>query len=301
MKFSVLIPTYRRPNLLHDNILALLPQLAACDAEAVVIDNDPEGSAGEAIHGCGDPRLRYVHEPRRGVVNARNRGVTEARGDHLIFIDDDEVPAPRWLAAHARLAAQGAQAAFGKVVPLYREAPLPGLQAFLDDLYTRDLNRPTGTDITTEWAHVGTGNSMFARAVLPSLAPFDTRFNASGGEDVWLVKMLIAGGARLIWNAEAVVQEQVLPDRASLEYVSARKFRHGQQRVIFVRGRGGLGGNLRAAVWMGAGALQVTGYGAQMLARRALRNPAYRESAARIHAGLGKLLWWRESKDTPYA
>lgn len=300
MKLSVLIPTYRRPEMLRDNLVALLPQLAACDAEAIVIDNDPEGSAAEEVRGHGDPRLRYVHEARRGVVNARNRGVAEARGAHLAFIDDDEIPAADWLAAHARFAAEGVQAGFGKVVPLYREPPLPGLQGFLDDLYTRDLGRPTGSDVSSEWAHVGTGNSLFARAALPSDRPFDDRFNASGGEDVWLVRTLLAQGVRLIWNGDAVVHEQVLPERASLAYVSARKFRHGQQRVIFMRGRGGIAGNLRAALWMGAGALQVAGHTARMLSRRATGDPAYRESAARIHAGLGKLFWWR-GDDSPYA
>jgi len=43
--------------------------------------------------------VRYVHEPSTGVVHARNRGVREAGGEYLIFLDDDEVPAAGWLNA----------------------------------------------------------------------------------------------------------------------------------------------------------------------------------------------------------
>src|SRR5258706_374477 len=43
--------------------------------------------------------LRVLHEPRRGVCAARNRAIPEARGDVLIFVDDDIVAHAGWLHA----------------------------------------------------------------------------------------------------------------------------------------------------------------------------------------------------------
>ena len=40
--------------------------------------------------------VRYIPEPRRGYGYARNRGLAEARGEFIYFLDDDCVPAPDW-------------------------------------------------------------------------------------------------------------------------------------------------------------------------------------------------------------
>lgn len=291
MLLTVAIPTYRRGALLAELLSAMAAQLPA-DAELLVIDNDPDESARGIV--ATVPSARYVAEPARGVVNARNRAVREARGDWLAFVDDDELPRPGWAEAVLAEIAAGSDASFGMVIPRF-ESPVPGgLERMLEDLYTRDLKRPAGADVSDLWAHVGTGNSLFRCATcFTDPAPFNLSFNASGGEDVNFIRGLLARGVTLRWMPDAVVEEIVPADRAALGYVRLRKFSHGQQRVIFVRGRGGVAGNARTCLWMGVGALQVAGYGGHCLWLRLTGSPRWREALVRMTGGLGKLLWWR--------
>ena len=293
MTIAIVIPAYRRPAWLAEILGALTPQIAGHPGtRIVVIDNDPDASARDVATGVDG--VRYIHETRRGVVNARNRGVAEADARHVIFLDDDEVPAPGWFAAFAAQAAAGVVASFGRIVPRFEGPPPAGLDATLGALFSRDLGSPTGRDVSGDWAALGTGNSMFdVAACFPGGAPFDARFNARGGEDSWMIRCLIARGIALTWNADALVEELVPADRMTLASLKRRKFNHGQIRVICIRGAGGAKTWLGTAAWMGVGAAQVGLHGVRYAARRLAGSPRRDESAAKVHGGLGKLLWWR--------
>jgi hypothetical protein len=187
------------------------------------------------------------------------------------------------------------------VVPRYLGPVAPGLRALLDDLYTRDLARPADADVSDKWIHVGTGNSLFDKqACFTGPDPFSAHLNGTGGEDVWLVRSLVARGIPIHWNPAAVVEEQIPPDRSTLDYVRERKFRHGQQRIVMMRGAGGAGGWAKAGLWMGVGAAQVALHGGKALALRAIGKPGWRGAAVRASGGLGKLLWWRLWQHRPY-
>jgi glycosyltransferase involved in cell wall biosynthesis len=300
MLLSIAIPTFRRPDMLAECLDSLLSQLQD-RVELLVVDNDPAASARATVEGYGEPRLRYVHEPRPGVVQARNRAVAESAGRYLGFIDDDEIARPGWIAALVRHAELGLPASFGMVVPRYLGQVAPGLQALLDDFYTRDLKRPADADISDKWIHVGTGNSLFDKArCFTGPDPFSARMNGTGGEDVWLVRSLVERGVPIRWNPAAVVEEQIPPERSSLGYVRERKYRHGQQRIVMMLGPGGAKGWAKAAAWMGVGAVQLTLHGGHALALRARGKPDWRGAAVRASGGLGKLVWWKLWDNRPY-
>jgi glycosyltransferase involved in cell wall biosynthesis len=289
MLLSVVIPTYRRAAMLAELLDALAPQLFP-DAEVLVVDNDPEASARATVARYAG--VRYIHEARRGVVNARNRGVAEAQAPHIVFIDDDEVPSPGWLAAFAGQARAGVVASFGRIVPRYEGTPPANLKPLLDALFSREADGPTGTDITPIWNYLGTGNAMFERRFcFPDPDPFDARFNSSGGEDIWMIRSLLQRGARLTWNREAMVEEQVPAARMTADYLERRKFGHGQQRVIFAYGEGGLRPGLSALAWMGVGAVQFVGHGLVASGLKLVGSPRAAAAAAKMQGGLGKLMW----------
>src|SRR3954465_14913744 len=160
MLLTVAIPTFRRPGMLAECLDSVMSQLRD-GTEILVVDNDPGGSARTLVEGYADPRLRYAHEPRPGVAQARNRAVSDSAGRYLAFIDDDEIAHPGWLDALVRHAERGVPASFGMVVPRFLGSVEPGLKSLLDDLYTRDLKRPADADVSDKWIHVGTGNSLF--------------------------------------------------------------------------------------------------------------------------------------------
>ncbi len=95
---SLVIITLRRPALLRQTLAALARQTRPVD-EIIVIDNGPDAETeAAALEACRQFRLptRYVPEPRRGYGCARNRGLAEARGNLLYFLDDDCAAEPDW-------------------------------------------------------------------------------------------------------------------------------------------------------------------------------------------------------------
>lgn len=95
---SVIIPTYRRWNLLCDAIESVFRQTFT-DWEIVVVNNGsgpPEGRAAELLR---DPRVRYVEFPdNRGHSSARNTGIDHSSGRYIAYLDDDDIFYPDHLA-----------------------------------------------------------------------------------------------------------------------------------------------------------------------------------------------------------
>lgn len=290
---SIVVPTFRREDLLPPLFRAVAEQVAGLTlpVELILIDNSPEASARPVP---APDFVRYVHEPVTGVAQARNRGVAESRGGHVIFLDDDELPAPGWLAAFAAAAARGDRAVFGAVEPQFPQDPPPALRAPLDRIFSRRLPAAPGAEVQHLRAYLGSGNSMFSRDTLALVdPPFDTSFNA-GGEDVWLFRRLVdRHGVLMIWCPDALVHEIVPPRRATMAFLRARRFSDGQLRCKVESDAGGLRGAARVALWMAVGAAQLGLFGLAALTTHPLseaRSVRFQLSAV---GGLGKLLWWR--------
>lgn len=294
---SIVVTTFRRHVMLGELLKALCPQTVGRPVEIIVVDNCPDSSAEAVIATHIGPGLRYIRELRSGVVHARNRGVSAARGDYVIFVDDDEVPGPLWLDAWLAQADGQTAASFGRIVPRLL-APCPeGLVNQVERTFRRDLDQPTGKDVSNLRAYLGTGNAMFHRArCLGTDTPFDERFNERGGEDVWLITRLVRQGYRLLWNHEAVVEELVPQERMTLESLELRRFNQGQIRCILAYGNGGISGAVRAAGWMFAGALQFLWFRGAALLAGLLAPRLVPDLRCRASGGLGKLLWRQRAR-----
>ncbi|MGL4236947.1 glycosyltransferase family 2 protein [Tabrizicola sp.] len=291
---SIVVPTFRRESYLPPLFSAVAAQIAQVDApvELVLVDNSPEASAKPAAADA-PAFVRYIHEPRTGVAQARNRGVAEARGAYVIFLDDDEQPAPGWLNAFAAAAARGHKAVFGAVEPIFEQTPPEALLSSLDRVFSRRLPVASGQDICHLRAYLGSGNSMFARDVLALVdPPFDISFD-SGGEDVWLFRQLVdQHTVPMIWCPEALVREIVPPRRMTIQFLRRRRFNDGQLRCRVEWGARGLLGLLRVQFWMAVGAAQFNFYGIAALVTWPFSAPLSTRLQLTAVGGAGKVFWW---------
>ena len=99
MTISVIVCAYNEEHYIVPCLRSLLSQSRPPD-EIIVIDNASSDGTGKVA--CGVSGVRVVHEPRKGLVIARERGRQEALGDVLVYVDAD-CRAPRtWLERIAR-------------------------------------------------------------------------------------------------------------------------------------------------------------------------------------------------------
>lgn len=97
---SVVIPTLNRPDVLERTLADLLKQDYPVDRwEIIVID---QSDVEVKLPSSSGVRLRHLHLTRKQSGAARNRGVEEASGEIIVFLDDDvEIITTDFLRAHA--------------------------------------------------------------------------------------------------------------------------------------------------------------------------------------------------------
>jgi GT2 family glycosyltransferase len=140
--------------------------------------------------------VRLVCQRHGGPAEGRNRGVEQARGEVIVFIDSDLVVTPTFLLCHAR--------ALQRAWTEHRNRLCFTYGAVIN---TANFDQPTSephklTDLS--WAYFATGNVAIDREVLEQAGLFDTTFHLYGWEDLELGERLRQLGVTLVRAPEAV-------------------------------------------------------------------------------------------------
>jgi succinoglycan biosynthesis protein ExoM len=287
----VAVLTFRRP----DGLRLIVPRLQeqarqlhsvlGMSAEVLVVDNDPDGSAREAV--ASFERARYVHEPLPGIPAARNRALDEAAGARfIVFIDDDEVPNDGWLTALVQAQrSSGASGVAGAVVPQYDGPVDPWIVA--GGFFVRD-RWPSGTVVST----AATNNLLLDLDVIREHGlRFDLGFTDTGGSDTVLTRQLTRAGGRIVWCDEAVVTDVVPTQRLTRNWVLRRAFRAGNSDIrAQLRIAHGSRRLVERVRYLGRGALRVVGGSARVVLGTVRRSTTEQAVACRtVFRGLGML------------
>jgi hypothetical protein len=142
MRFSIIIPTFKRAQLLGAAVRAALAQTYA-DREILVIDDGSPDDTPSVAAAFGDA-IRYFRQENKGKSAALNRGILASEGDVIIVLDDDDLFPPWTVAKHARALKQnaGADFSYGRFVR-FRGDGLPSPRDLQDEeiVPTRDPRR----------------------------------------------------------------------------------------------------------------------------------------------------------------
>jgi GT2 family glycosyltransferase len=115
MSTSVIIPLYNKAPYIQrafDSVMAQTLQ----DFELIVVDDGSTDGGADIVERQRDPRVRIVHQANAGPGAARNRGLREAKGEFVAFLDADDEWLPEYLGRstkHLRLHAEVAAHSMG--------------------------------------------------------------------------------------------------------------------------------------------------------------------------------------------
>lgn len=245
-KAVIVVPTFRRPEMLRATLRSIKAQRTAHPFAVVVVENDAAGLAGqnaafdmfarEHINGIA------IVEPRQGNVEAINAGFATAlerfpNADYFLMIDDDEIASPDWLERMITAAdASGAGIVGGPVTPTFEAAIGRGMQS-------HPVFWPIDAASGPLPMIYGSGNCLVRRSVFERLGlpAFDVAFNFLGGGDTDFFTRARDAGVSFYWQADAHVTETVPLARTQAKWVLKRGLRIGAiNRRIDRKARGAL-------------------------------------------------------------
>ena len=177
---TVVIPTRNRWGFLERTLRTVLAQ-EAVHFEIVVIDDGSTDETASRLNALGDDRVRVFLGASAGVAPARNRGIEEARGEWVAFLDDDDLWAPDKLGAQLAVArSRDADFVYSAAVEIAENgdflsaqpAPVPST------LYVRLLERNI--------MPAGASNMMVRREFLEVVGGFDEQLFQLADWDMWI-------------------------------------------------------------------------------------------------------------------
>jgi glycosyltransferase involved in cell wall biosynthesis len=184
-RVSVIIPTHNRADLIDDAILSALNQSAAVH-EVLVVDDGSTDATAELVRGYGDPVV-LITQDHHSAAAARNRGIAQASGEWIAFLDSDDVWTPSKLEEQLEYAA--AHPACGLLHTGYYEF---GDQKRVPPSAPRFRNGEHAIDrllVAEDWICI---SSVLVRS--QAVAPF--REWAASSEDIIFFADLIRAGVR---------------------------------------------------------------------------------------------------------
>jgi succinoglycan biosynthesis protein ExoM len=196
-----------------------------------------------------------ILEPRAGIPHARNCAIRHAIRldyDYVAFIDDDAVPDRDWLAsAMTVLRASPGEAVTGPQHPVFPpDAPRRLSKAAIYKAVDHPGDRPC------RWA--ASNNVIFSVPFVRDHALLlDESFTTGGSDKVFFREFARAGG-RIWWAPDAVVREEVTPERLTVRWALRRSWRLGTTGFRIERSGRPLAAALavslfKGAVYIGAG------------------------------------------------
>ena len=233
--YSVVVCTRDRSARLIRSMSSILASMDDADnfaGELLIIDNGSTDDTPTVIATIADldPRIRSMVEPTPGIGRARTRGLSAARGDVIIWTDDDIVVPKAWVAAMLRPIVSGEADALAGGVAMADELWRPWMTADLAARYYAHVPEPPAVSPGL------VGANMAFRRQVGERIPFDPMLGTArypGAEDVLLYVQALEADYRIAGVSDATVTHHFDPNRLTSDRVERLATGYGRCDAYF--------------------------------------------------------------------
>lgn len=185
---TAIICTYNRAKYIGNLLESVAKNdLAKSEYEIVLVDNNCTDNTREICEAFAkahkDVNFRYVLEPEQGLSAARNKGIKEAKGNIIVYIDDDALvdanylrTYSEWFAVHPETMACG-----GPIEPLYETEEPSWMTPYTKALLTAWMNYGDKVREYPKGRYPGGGNAAYRKSVFDKVGLFNTALGRKGG------------------------------------------------------------------------------------------------------------------------
>ena len=242
---SVVIPAYNCARMIEQSVGSVLRQDYP-NIEVIVVDDGSTDQTGEAVQRLTQQsdKIKYFSQDNQGPGAARNRGILEASGDYIAFLDADDQLLKGSIAERARFldAAKGTGLVFSDYYDLNEncetEGQTPRLAEFIFGSHFEMIDEKlpncyiADTDFPQKYLSyhpypVWTGTVMIRKSVVPAAGLFRTDIKSGEDHDYWL---------RVIGRTQAgYIKKPLAVYRRSSASLSNSDERHLRESVILLQ------------------------------------------------------------------
>jgi GT2 family glycosyltransferase len=203
-KFSIIVPTFRRSDVLGRTIDALLATDYPSDRFEIIVVNDGDDRATRGVVNAvqtGPVKVTLICGRGKGAAAARNDGARAAYGDFLVFVDDDILVPPNHLTAQLEVRAVHGESITGADWWEFTPDVVSDLQATALGRYRLALEHSYRRRAPQRWTYprgLATAHFTLRRTLFDELGGFDERFPYAGVEDWEFCLRAAERGCKLI-------------------------------------------------------------------------------------------------------
>ena len=238
---SVIICTYNRFESLQNTLNSIsemyIPK--GLTWELIVVDNNSTDKTMDVVHdfmGSSRSNIRCVLEKKQGLSHARNRGISEAKGEIIAFTDDDVFVEKYWLANIAEAFRKYDAACIGgRIFPIW-EKPKPKwlTQNLYNYLALLDYgDTPFYLDHSNIWgANFAIKADMFKKHGIFEVNLGRIPGKLYAGEETNFFAKLLNAGEKLLYYPDSIVHHFIPKNRISKKYLRKWEFEQGELAAI---------------------------------------------------------------------